>query len=127
MPDSTPEDRARFLIQTAAGMVIAIEGSWLQRLRQTQLFAYHLPGATFRATEGPGYHLSYEPVSPLRVEPIGDLLTRLVARGVEVRLTPSLWPLYRALLSATLHYSMIRMRNAQPEAAPDAAMAIQRP
>jgi hypothetical protein len=116
LPTSTPEDRARFLGQTTARMVIAIEAGWLDRVRRTTLFAYHLPRESFTATEGPGYHISRVAVAPLRVEPVGDLLTRIVARDVELRLTPSLWPLYHALLPATLHYSLIRMRNARPDA-----------
>ena len=115
LPTTTPDDRARFLGQTAARMVIAIEAGWLDRVRQTTLFAYHLPAESFTATEGPGYHRSPVAVTPRRVEPVGELLARIVARGVELRLTPSLWPLYHALLPATLHYSMIRMRNARPD------------
>lgn len=114
LPTSTPEDRARFLGQTAARMVIAIEAGWLDRVRQARLFVYHLPGESFGVPEGegPGYRISRVPVTPYRVEPVGDLLGRITGRGIELRLTPSLWPLYHALLRATLHYSMIRMRNA---------------
>ena len=120
LPTSTPEDRARFLGQTAARIVIAIEAGWLDRVRQTKLFVYHLPAASFYEPEGegPGYHIARVAVTPRRVEPVGDLLARIAARGVELRLTPSLWPLYHALLPATLHYSMIRMRNAQPDRSP---------
>lgn len=119
-PSSTDEDIARFLAHTAARRVIAIEGGWLERVREARLYAYRLPGDTFASLgpdEGPGYHVSREAVTPLSVEPVGDLLARLVDAGVELRLTPSLWPLYHALVPASLHFSMIRMRNAQPEAA----------
>lgn len=118
LPTTTPDDLARFLGHTAARRVIAIEGGWLDRLRATTLFAYRLPGATFQpqgAHGGPGYYLSREAVVPLGVDPVGDLLARHVAAGNELRLTPALWPLRRALLPATLHFSMIRMRNARPE------------
>jgi hypothetical protein len=119
LPTSTPEDLARFFGQTAARRVIAIEATWLARLRETTLYAYHLPPETFAPQwegGGPGYYISHEPVAPLRVEPVGDLLARHAAAGIELRITPSLWPLHRALLPSTLHYSMVRMRNAQPEA-----------
>ena len=117
LPTSTAEDRARFLGQTAARMVLAIEAGWLDRVRQAKLFAYHLPGESFGMPEegGPGYRISRTAVTPLRVEPVGDLIGRILGRGIELRLTPSLWPLYHALLPATLHYSMIRMRNATPD------------
>lgn len=120
LPMTTPEDRARFLGHTAARMVIAIEGAWLDRVRATQLYRYELPDATFVEDDdeqkGPGYYVSYEPVESLSVQPVGDLLASLIGAGVELRLTLSLWPLYHALIPATLHFSMIRMRNAQPEA-----------
>lgn len=119
LPTTTMEDRERFLSQTAARMVIAIEGAWLDRVRATQLYRYALPEATFVEDEaeqqGPGYYVSYAPAVPLSVEPVGDLLVRLMDARVELRLTPALWPLYHALIPATLHFSMIRMRNAQPE------------
>jgi hypothetical protein len=121
LPTTTPDDRSHFLGQTAARMVIAIESGWLDRVRTAQLYRYELPEATFveddDAQKGPGYHVSDQPVVPLSVQPVGDLLSCLLAAGVELRLTPSLWPLYHALIPATLHFSMIRMRNAQPEEA----------
>lgn len=99
--------------------MIAIEGGWLDRVRATQLYRYELPEATFvednDEQKGPGYYVSYEPVVPLSVQPVGDLLASLLVAGVELRLTPSLWPLSHALLPSTLHFSMIRMRNAQSE------------
>lgn len=118
-PESTAEDIARFLAHTTARWTIAIEGRWLERLRRTHLYAYRLPGDTFASPgpgAGPGYHVSREAVEPLSVEPVGDLLERLVAAGIELRLTPSLWPLHRALVTSSLHFSMIRMRNARPAA-----------
>jgi hypothetical protein len=121
LPTSTPEDLARFFGHTIARWTIAIEGGWLDRVRAARLYAYQLPGDTFAPQGphgGPGYYLSRESVVPLGVEPVGDLLTRIVAAGIELRITPSLWPLYHALIPATLHFSMIRMRNAQPERRP---------
>lgn len=119
-PRSTPEDIARFLAHTTARWVIAIESAWLDRVREARLYVYRLPGDTFASAgadeggEGPGYYVSREAVTPMSVEPVGDLLARLVAAEIEVCLTPTLWPLYHALIPASLHFSMIRMRNARP-------------
>lgn len=118
LPTSTPGDIERFFGHSAARWVIAVESNWLARLREAVLFAYQLPGETFVPQwegGGPGYHISREPVVPLSVAPVGDLLSRHAAAGIELRITPSLWPLRRALLAATLHFSMVRMRNATPE------------
>ena len=113
---STVDDVDRFLGHvTAAEIVIAVEAAWLARIRTTALYAYLLPGEAFTAHEDYGAHVTRQTITPLSVEPVGDLLDRLLERHVELRITPSLWPLRRALLDATLHYSMIRMRNAKPE------------
>lgn len=117
--DSSLADVARFLGQTTAREVIAIESGWLDRVRNACLYVYQLPADGFTLVDGPaGYYGSTEAVRPLSVEPIGDLLGRLVASGVELRITPSLWPLRHALVAATLDFSMIRLRNATPEPGP---------
>lgn len=112
---STPDDVARFLGLTAARKVIAIESGWLERVRRCRLFAYRVPADTFVLEDAPaGYFVSTVAVTPLSVEPVGDLLERLAESGVELRITPSLWPLHDALVTATLDFSMIRLRNAAP-------------
>jgi hypothetical protein len=120
LPTSTPEDIDRLLGVTAARMVIAVEAAWLERIRACALYAFRLPGDAFVSLSDHGAHVSRETITPLSVEPVGDLLARLAERDVELRVTPSLWPLRSVLLSATLHYSMIRMRHAS---APDPAAA----
>lgn len=116
LPDSSPADLDRFLGCTTARMVIAIESGWLERVRATSLYVYHLPGDTFTLVDkGAGFYTSTRTVTPLKVRPVGDLLRRLIEAGVELRVTPSLWPLNRVVVASTLHYSAIRMRNAEPE------------
>ena len=44
---------------------------------------------------------------------MGDLLACLGEADIELRITPSLTPLKEALLDSSLHFSMIRMRNAR--------------
>lgn len=118
LPTSDPAEVALLLGITAAPKVIAVEGAWLDRIRACRLYAYRLPTDTFAPHDEPaGYHVSREPVVPLGVEPVGDLLAALVKAGVELRLTPSLWPLHQALAASTLGFSMIRLRNAVPEPA----------
>ncbi|KEO82794.1 DUF6886 family protein [Tumebacillus flagellatus] len=112
---STEEDVRRFLGSDETRMMIAVEGRWLETLRKTKLYVYHLPEETFALEDhGAGYFTSREAVTPVKVEPVGDLLTRLVEAGVELRITPTLWPLHDALVQSSLHFSMIRMRNAIP-------------
>lgn len=113
LPTTTPEDYARFCATVPARMVIAIESGWLDRVRATRLYRYIMPEETFEDIHDYGAHVSRETVVPLRVEPVGDLLAALMEAGVELRITPSLVPLGRAIIETTLHFSLIRMRNAQ--------------
>jgi hypothetical protein len=115
LPTSTPEDVARLLGQTAARWVMAIESGWLERLRTTRLYVYQLPSETFTPTPARRFYTSEQMIVPRSVEPVGDLLERLIAAEVELRITPSLWPLYHVVTTSTLDFSIIRMRNARPE------------
>ena len=113
-PDSDPADVARLLGVTDSRHVVAIESGWLDRVRQTTLWLYEFPAATFEVIDaGAGYWVSRVAVEPLAVTRIDDVLGELARRDVELRLTPSLWPLRDAVLASTLQFSFIRMRNAQ--------------
>ena len=115
LPTSTPDDVERFLGHTSVRRIAAIEGAWLERMRTTALYVYRLPAAAFVSLHDAGMHISHEIVTPLSVEPVGDLMARLRDDNVELRITSSLWPLRHAVVASTLHYSIIRMRNAQSE------------
>lgn len=116
-PTSAPGDVARLLGVSGARHVVAIEARWLAALRSCRLYQYELPPDTFELQDaGAGYYISRAPVTPLAITPIDDLLGALLAQDVELRVTPSLWPLYDAVVASTLQFSMIRMRNAQPRA-----------
>ncbi|MDX1932804.1 MAG: hypothetical protein SFU56_09385 [Capsulimonadales bacterium] len=117
LPESTAEDIERFLGHTAARMVVAIESGWLDRMRTTTLYRYRMPTGEFEPDTAPGFYgayLSRTTVRPLSVEPIPDLLAAHAAAGSELRITPSLWPLWDAVMQTTLHWSGVRLRNAAP-------------
>lgn len=109
------EDRERLMGGSDAQAVVAIESGWLAALRQETLYRYLLPAATFSCIDSSaGYFISRGTVVPERVEIIDDLLCALVERNVELRITPTLWPLRDAVACSTMEFSIIRMRNAQP-------------
>ena len=112
---TTPADAERFMFGTSASHVVAIEKGWLGRVRAACLYLYELPEATFRPIDpGAGYLVSEAAVEPLAVEVVDDVLGALVARGVELRVMPSLWKLRDAVVASSIKFSIIRWRNAQP-------------
>jgi hypothetical protein len=118
-PKTTDEDRRQFL--GSAGALVAIEESWLERVRRCVLYCYHLPPDRFVSQdEVAGYYISTRPVVPIRVERMSGPLVALRRRGVEVRVLSELWSFHDAVIASTLGFSMIRMRNALARAAPEA-------
>ncbi len=61
-----------------------------------------------------GYTISRQRVTPLAMRTIDNMLLELAGHDVEIRIQPSLWPLYDAVVNSSLQFSMIRMRNAVP-------------
>jgi hypothetical protein len=113
-PQTTAEDAERFLLGTAS-RVHAIEGSWLDAVRGTRVVAYRMPEETFAPhAEVGGYWVSSEPVEPAGVMELGDLLSLHADAGIELRVVPSLEPLWRRVIAATLEFSGCRLRNASP-------------
>jgi hypothetical protein len=87
----------------------------LARLRSARLYCYQLPTDTFESRDScAGYFVSRAPVLPLDVRAIDDCLSELVGPGVEVRIMSNLWHLHDAVVSSTLRFSIIRMRNVLP-------------
>jgi hypothetical protein len=111
---STPEDVEKLMGQTNASYVVAIEAAWFQRAMTTVLYQYTFDARPFRLSdECAGYFVSREIVNPLAVTKIDQPLQEMLKRNVELRVMPSLKKLQEAVISSTLEFSCIRMRNAQ--------------
>jgi hypothetical protein len=106
-------DVERFLGSSKA--VVAVEGGWLERIRSVRLYCYEMPPRTFACVDDcAGYFVSREAVVPAGVRVVDDALAALLEHGVDLRFVPNLWPLRDAVVSSTLQFSVIRMRNALP-------------
>ena len=112
LPTTTVEDRVRFFDYVSARMVVAIEWAWFERVCKTQLYRYELPDESFESLHDAGMYVSRQTVAPLKVESLGDLVEQMWAAHVELRLCSSLVPLAEAVIRSSLHFSLIRMRNA---------------
>lgn len=111
---STEADVTEFLGSRSA-RVHVIESRWLERVRTSQLHLYRLPEATFTECPNPaGYWVSREAVEAIERVTIGDLVGRHNAAEITLRTEGNLWPLWNAVVSSTLAFSGIRLRNARP-------------
>jgi hypothetical protein len=105
-------DVERFLTGDRERRVHALQTDWLERFRTAQLFGYRLPAETFEPyAPAAGYWVAREPVEPVAVTPLGDLLTRHVEAGIELRIVPDLSALWQQVMTTTLDFSGIRLRN----------------
>jgi hypothetical protein len=53
------------------------------------------------------------PVEPLELVELGDLLSRHVEAGIELRIMENLWPLWDRVVASTVGFSGMRLRNAR--------------
>ena len=111
---TTAEDRERFFGQSAAGRVHVIEAGWLARVQACRLFAYRLPAEAFRPHEVGGYWVAGEPVEAIERVEVDDLLGRHARAGIELRVTPSIWPFWRRVTTSTVEFSGSRLKNSAP-------------
>ena len=113
-PNTTETDKEKFLGQTSAQFVIAIESKWLPTLQQTKLYCYEFPKECFLLLdECAGYYISYMTVTPNSVYTIVNALEELFKRNIELRILPNLWKLADAVVTSTLSFSLIRIKNAK--------------
>jgi hypothetical protein len=104
------DDVERWLDRDRGRRVHVIESAWLERLRSTRVVAYRLPAETFEPWDR--FFVSRETVVPLEVVELGDLLARHAEAGNELRIAPSLYPLWDDVIETSLDFSGIRLRNA---------------
>jgi len=112
-PETTAVDR-RLLCDRR---VHAIEYGWLPALQTVRLYAYRFDAAPFRPFGSPQPHamVATTAVTPLGpAEPVGDLLARHEAAGIQLRLVTSLWTFMDEVAASSLRFSGIRLRNATP-------------
>jgi hypothetical protein len=110
--ETTADDLAAWFGTRSSRMIAHVEWAWFERLSQTTLYRYELPREGFEPLDDAGMWVSRQETTPLGMEAISNLPAALGARGVELRVMPSLAPL-RGVWSTSLHASGIRLRNAQ--------------
>jgi hypothetical protein len=113
-PDTTEKDRIRFMGNSTATYVVAVESGWLQRIQQAIIYCYEFPPDTFSLFDKcAGYYVSLLPVTHLSVRPVYNVMAEMLQRNVELRFMPSLTGLADAVKYSTLNFSLIRMQYAK--------------
>lgn len=112
LPTTSDEDRAEWFGDHDWTAIAHIESAWLDRVRAAELYRYELPPESFEGIGGdPWMLICRTTVTPVSVQPCGDLLEHLADLRVDVRVMDSLVPL-RNVWDTTLHASGIRLRHA---------------
>jgi hypothetical protein len=83
---------------------------WLDRMRETPVFAYRMPEESFDAWDR--FWVSRTTVEPLELVELGDLLALHADARIELRIAPELLGLWENVTNSTLDFSGIRLRNA---------------
>ena len=99
-------------------IIHVMESGWLDRVRECQLYAYRLPTGAFRPHDVGGYWVADEPVDAIERVAVDDLIGMHARAGIELRITPSIWPFWRRVVESTISFSGSRLRNAGPEHRP---------
>jgi hypothetical protein len=111
---TTEEDIDKFLNNTTADYVMAVEARWYQTIANTTLYCYEYPPETFTLLdECAGYYISCEAVVPVEERRITDIIGELLKRNIELRFMPGITVLGEAVAKSSLNFSLIRMRNAK--------------
>jgi hypothetical protein len=114
-PETTAADQAKFFSQTDAEAVVAVEKAWLPAILSGTLYLYEFEPTPFRLHDDIARHyVTEQTVVPINCVKVTDILSELLARPIELRFMPSLWPLREVVIQSTLAFSIIRMRNAAP-------------
>jgi hypothetical protein len=80
-----------------------------------RLYACRLPAGPFRPHEVVGgYWVTEERVRATDRVVVDDLLGRHARAGIELRITPSIWPFWRQVADSTVGFSGSRLRNTAP-------------
>ncbi|MGG3279927.1 DUF6886 family protein [Paenibacillus solani] len=110
---TTEEDVDIFFGMSRARRMIAIEAGWYERVKTGCIYRYSLDPAAFQLFDAnAGYYIATKSVAPIQVDRMDDLIPSILQEDIELRVTPSLMPMKERVLSSTVNFSMIRLRNA---------------
>jgi hypothetical protein len=109
---TTDEDVELWLDGDRTRRVAVIENEWLARVRSVALYGYRMPREPFDVVQDDRFFIAATTVDAIERVEVGDLLARHAGSGIELRIAPTLYPLWDKVIGTTLDFSGIRLRNA---------------
>ncbi|HKC78204.1 MAG TPA: hypothetical protein VKB70_07460 [Gaiellaceae bacterium] len=110
---STSEcDVERFLGGDRTRRVHVVGPEWLEQMRTQRVLAYRMPEETFVENDD-RFWLSAEPVEPLELVELGNLVERHEAAGIALDTEEDLVRFWDDVVGSSLGFSGIRLRNAR--------------
>ena len=107
---TTDDDVETFLSGERSRRVHVVEPNWLAPMRTTRVLAYRLPGETFERWDR--FWISRTGVEPLERVELGDLVELHARAGIELTAMDDLLALWERVITSSLDFSGIRLRNA---------------
>jgi hypothetical protein len=109
---TSEEDVERFLGGDRSQRVHVVEPDSLEPMRATRVLAYRMPEETF-VENADRFWISAEPVEPLELVELGDLVRRHDEAGIELQTETNLLGFWDEVIASTVGFSGIRLRNAR--------------
>ncbi|HEX3386423.1 MAG TPA: hypothetical protein VHS53_14585 [Mucilaginibacter sp.] len=111
-PETTLEDKHKFFGESRAEYIITVPSEWYETIKTTPLYCYEFAPDNFTLLdECAGYYISYSAEKPIAISVITDPVGEILARNTELRFSPAIIPLSKAVAQSSLGFSMVRMRN----------------
>ncbi len=93
---------------------VIIETGWLERLRNTTLYLYHLDSSEFYLQdEAAGYYVSEKAQVPTGITAVADLEGELKKRNAALMTIDNLWAISEEIKKTTFNWSICRMAYAK--------------
>lgn len=107
----TSQDNEKFFAGTDADRIITVENKNKERLNNAVIYNYTFDEYGFELIDKvAGYYISYAEVTPLKVEPMDNLIDKIKNTGTELRFTDDLNFLRVEILNSSIdNYSIIKM------------------
>lgn len=104
-----------FFNNTIANIIVTVESDWYTRISKQILFRYSFDDEGFELFDKTaGYYISHQVVEPKTTQMYGDLIERLIQKGIELRFTTNLYPLRDAILASDFKgFGIHRFNNAK--------------